>query len=120
MKKLYLFLLLLLFLPLVSHAQERGQSVLVKNQGAANGLVGQVVLSVTASQVAPFRLSRHSIAIKNTDAAITVYYGFTSAVTSTTGFPLKAGESQSIDSQRAIFMVSASGTPTIAYSETYD
>lgn len=88
-------------------------------QGAANIATGQVVASTTSGQLVASRATRRSVAIKNIDTAITVYYG-AGTVTSATGFPLKPGESQSVDTVAAVNVIAPSGTPIVAYVETYD
>jgi hypothetical protein len=97
-----------------------GNVVVIKPTGAANPpAAAQVTTSTTSSQLIAARSTRRSVAIKNTDAAITIYYG-TGTVTSANGFPLKPGESQVVDSTAAINVVAASGTPIVATVETYD
>jgi hypothetical protein len=61
---------------------------------------------------------RYSIAIRNTDTTNTVYLG-ASGVTSSTGFPLKAGETFVMDrNYAAIYGICAAGlTATVAYFE---
>lgn len=61
---------------------------------------------------------RYSITIRNLDASNTVYLG-ASGVTSSTGFPLKAGESITFDRNfAAIYGICGTGlTATVAYIE---
>lgn len=88
--------------------------------GAFNGATLQVAVSTTPTKAIARRAQRFNVTVRNTDATITIYYGYTSSVSSTTGFPLKAGESQPLYVQADIYIVSASGTPTVAIEEEYD
>lgn len=87
--------------------------------GAANLNNGQVAASVTAATLVAARSTRRSVTIKNLDAAITVYIG-KATVTAGNGMQLKAGESISVDTTALIQVIAASGTPTVAFMETYD
>jgi len=87
--------------------------------GAANQATAQVALTTTAAQVVAARATRRNVLIVNTDTAITVYVGNT-GVTSATGLPILPGQGITIPSVAAQFAVAASGTPTVAYFETYD
>lgn len=88
-------------------------------RGAANMANGQVTTSTTAATAVAARATRRSVTIKNTDTSITVYIGI-ATVTSSNGMPLKAGESISIDTTALVQVIAASGTPVVAYVETYD
>lgn len=88
-------------------------------QGAANIATGQVALSTSPATLAAARATRRSVLIKNIDPSITIYIG-PATVSSSNGLPLKAGESVSVDWVGLVQAVSASGTPTAAYVETYD
>ena len=90
-----------------------------KVQGAANMANNQVATSVTAATLVAARATRRSVVIKNMDSLITVYIGV-ATVTTANGLPLLAGESVSIDWVGLIQVIAASGTPVVAYSETYD
>lgn len=61
---------------------------------------------------------RHSILIKNTDTTNTVYIG-ASGVTTGTGFPLKPGETMTLDrNYAAVYGICAGGiTVVVAYLE---
>lgn len=118
---LYALLLSVIFLiPFQSFAQERGQTVIVRNLGAANAYTKQFTASTAAALALPARTTRHTAQIKNMDAAIVVYYGYTSAVTAATGMKLGAGEVQPIDSQAPVYVIAASGAPVVSFSESYD
>ncbi len=86
--------------------------------GAATIVSGQVSVSTTGVLVAA-RTGRRSVIVKNTDTATTIYIG-PSGVSSSTGMPLKAGESTSVNTSAVLHAVSASGTVTVAYVEEYD
>lgn len=87
--------------------------------GAANQATGQQALTTTAAQVVAARSTRRNVLIVNTSTTITVYVGNT-GVTSATGVPILPNASITIPSVTAQFAVAASGTPTVAYFETYD
>lgn len=91
----------------------------LKLAGAANMGHNQVAASTDAATLVAARAGRRSVTIKNLDAAIVVYVG-KATVTAGNGMPLKAGESISIDWTGLIQVIAASGTPTVAYLETYD
>ena len=90
-----------------------------KAAGAPNFATGQLTTSTTSTQLVALRATRRSIAIRNIDAAINIYYG-PGTVTSSNGALLKPGESQPVDTSAAINVISASGTPIVNYIETYD
>lgn len=87
--------------------------------GAPSYANNQVAASTTAGTLIAARATRRSVTIRNTDATITVYIG-AATVTAGNGMPLKAGESINIDSVALIQVLAASGTPAVAYIETYD
>lgn len=87
--------------------------------GAANFATGQITTSTTAATFVIARATRRSVTLKNTDAAIVVYFG-PATVTSSNGFPLKAGESISVDWVGLIQVIAASATPVVTYADSYD
>lgn len=93
--------------------------VTIVPKGAANQASGQVATSTSAATFVAARATRRSVTLKNLDAVITVYVG-PATVTSGNGMPLRAGESISIDTVALIQVIAASGTPSVAYYETYD
>lgn len=101
---------------------DAGVSVLsvLKAPGAANYANGQVATSTTAGTLIAARATRRSVLFRNLDATISVYIGAASPLTSSTGMLLKAGESVTVDTTALIQVIAASGTPTVAYVETYD
>ena len=80
---------------------------------------GQVATSTAAATLVAARATRRSVVIKNMDTTITIYIGV-ATVTAANGLPLLPGESVSIDWVGLIQAIAASGTPTVAYAETYD
>lgn len=79
--------------------------------------VTQVSLSTSAAQIVAANTARQGLVIKNMDAAIVIYLGAT-GVTSSTGYPLAAGESVALSiSSGAWFGVAASATPKVAAIE---
>lgn len=87
--------------------------------GAPNLATGQVATSTTAGTLVAARATRRSVTIKNLHATITVYVG-APTVTASNGMEIKAGESLNIDTTALVQVIAASGTPTVAYVETYD
>ncbi len=87
---------------------------------ATSVTISQATLSTGAIQICSTRTSRRSITIKNLDTAIKVYIGHSSAVSSSNGMELKAGESWSVDTQAPLWAVAASGGPLVSLAETYD
>ena len=78
----------------------------------------QNALSVSAELVAAAAPQRVFLEIKNADAAISIYIGSSSSVTTATGHLLKAGESISFSNMPdAVYAIAASGTPTITLVE---
>lgn len=89
----------------------------IPTTGSTNGFfVDQEALSVTAEALLPARAQTYRTTIKNIDASITVYVGYDENVSSSNGMPLRAGESISVFTSAAIWMVAASGTPSVAYT----
>lgn len=80
--------------------------------------VGQNALSTTAEQVVAANNTRRFLEITNDDAAIKVYIGGTSGVTTSTGHVVKPGAAIVFEGYTGpIFMIAASGTPTVTYCE---
>lgn len=88
-------------------------------QGAANIAGGQVAASTTAATLVAARATRRTALVKNLHTTIAVYIG-PATVTAANGMELKAGESVSVDWTGLIQVIAASGTPTVAFLETYD
>lgn len=94
-------------------------TVTAVSTGAASMANGQVTTSTTAGTAVAARATRRSVTIKNIDSTITVYIG-SATVTALNGMELKAGESKELETVALIQVIAASGTPKIAYIETYD
>ena len=89
----------------------------IATTGSTNGFfVDQEALSTSAEELLPARTQTYRTTIKNLDSSITVYVGHSDAVSSSNGMPLRAGESISLYTTAAIYMIAASGTPTVAYT----
>lgn len=95
------------------------QDGVAKAPGAANYANGQVATSTAAGTLVAARPTRRSVLIRNVDATISVWIG-AATVTAANGMLLKAGESVTVDTTALIQVIAASGTPTVAYLETYD
>lgn len=81
---------------------------------------GQVALnSSTATLLRAENPARIFLELINNDAAIVIWVGFTSAVTSSTGYPLRAaGGKLLLDGYVGpVYAISASATPTAIYAE---
>lgn len=87
--------------------------------GAANVATSQTAISTSATQVAAARATRTGLLIRNLDAAISIYIGPTSGVTSGNGMLLKAGESVPVTAVGTWYAIAASGTPTVAVLDEY-
>ncbi len=86
---------------------------------AGSSSTGQVALSTAAAKVVDGYQNAPSIVfLYDVDAAITIYWGYTSGVTSSTGVPLPASKGLGIplDAGESLYAVAASGTPTVAYA----
>ena len=88
-------------------------------KGAANLANGQGVAGAAAAQLVAARATRRSVTVRNTDAANSCYVG-AGAITTATGFLLKAGESISLDTTAAVNCLRATADVTLCYVETYD
>ncbi len=78
----------------------------------------QNALSTASEEVAAANRNRTYLEVKNLDAAITVYIGADSTVTSSTGYPVPAGTWVGFSNMPdAVHAIAASGTPTVAILE---
>lgn len=91
----------------------------VRLRGVTNLRTAQVTVNTTPVQLSPLRGGRYEITLLNTHASVTCYYGNSSDVDNTTGFPLAAGASQTLYTQSAVWATSASEI-TVAVEEVYD
>lgn len=76
---------------------------------------GQFATSTSAQQLT--QKGTGMVRIYNTDAAITIYYGADNTVSASTGMPLPAGGERWIPIKNIsqLWVIAASGTPTLAY-----
>jgi hypothetical protein len=74
-------------------------------------------LSTSSEIISAANELRSRILVKNLDASIVVYVGEATGVTSSTGFPLAAGESVALYTTAVVYAIAASGTPAIAIVE---
>jgi len=80
--------------------------------------VGQNALSTSAEIVIAARADRIYLKITNDDASIKVYVGTDSGVTTSNGHVIKAGAEMTMEGYVGpIWMIAASGTPTVTYAE---
>jgi|SRR5579859_3709385 len=87
--------------------------------GAYKNNPGQVTISSSQTTlVVPGNVFRRGVTLKNIDAAIVIYIVAAGATVTTSGFPLKAGESISLDTVGPVFALAASGSPLMAFIET--
>lgn len=83
--------------------------------GRLTMITSQSALSTANVQVIAADPARQFVEVKNMDAAISVYIGPDSALTTANGYLLKAGESFALDRYNgAIFAIAASGTPNMS------
>jgi hypothetical protein len=82
-------------------------------------VTGQNTLSTTAEVLAAQRSGRRRITIRNHDGSILVYVGNSAGVTSGTGFALGAGATIELESDAAVYMIAASGTPLVSFIEEF-
>lgn len=82
-------------------------------------VTGQNTLSTSAELLAAERSGRRRITIRNHDGSILVYVGTTSSVTSSTGFALGAGATIALESDAAVYIIAASGTPLVSFIEEF-
>lgn len=87
--------------------------------GAPNYANGQVTASTMATTLVGARFTRRSVTLVNMDAAITVFIG-AATVSAANGVPLKPSQSISIDTVGLIQVIAASGSPVVAFIETFD
>jgi hypothetical protein len=79
---------------------------------------GQNALSTSAELVMAKNINRTTAEITNDDAAIKVYLGVSSAVTTSTGHVLKPGATIRFENYTGpIYAIAASGTPTVTFLE---
>jgi hypothetical protein len=125
MKKLFIFIFVLICLPVVSYAagQEQKNPYIQWMRTTIGTVVtaNQVSMTATAAVIKAAPATghyRYSITIRNLDAANTVYIGIV-GVTSSTGFPLKPYEAITLDrNSAAIYGICATGlTATVSYIE---
>ena len=89
------------------------------NKGAPSFANNQVTAGAASAQVVAARATRRAVLVRNTDAANSAYVGG-GTVTSLNGFPLKAGESITIETTAAVNAIRATADVVLAYLETYD
>ena len=84
----------------------------------------QVQLNTNAQSIIKEDMNRTALTISNLDPLITVYFGYSNDMTSSSkSFPIVAGEDKTFllalgeDPRHEMFLLAASGTPTIAIKE---
>jgi hypothetical protein len=90
-----------------------GSNALAASQAA----IGTASAQIVAARAGAAGTGRIAVTLYNFGSA-TVFYG-NSGVTATTGMPLPAGASATINTQAAIYGIAASGTQTIGIMETF-
>ena len=90
--------------------------------GSAGFATSQASIGTSAAQIVAARAGNQGTgriaATLYNAGSVTVYFG-ASGVTTTTGMPLPAGASATINTQAAIYGIAASGTQTIGVMETF-
>lgn len=90
--------------------------------GAANGpaVTNQTVNNSGTTTLAARPTRRSVTIICPPGSAETIYFGPTTGVNATTGAPMSAGSSISLDTTAALFFFGAAGTGSVTCVETYD
>lgn len=90
-------------------------------RGAREAAVDQVALNATQpTLIVPSTRDRRSVTVKNLDTAIVIHLVNRTDASTSHSFPLKAGESISVDTRGPLWGLAASGTPSVAFIETKD
>jgi hypothetical protein len=84
---------------------------------ASQASIGTAATQIVAARAGVAGTGRIAATLYNAGSA-TVYFG-ASGVTTTTGMPLPAGASATINTQAAIYGIAANGTQTIGVMETF-
>jgi len=85
--------------------------------GITTAYHGQVTVGTTATLIRPTNLLRLDIVIVN-DSGIKLFLGFTNAVTTTNGFPIRDGCSWGSDTYKGpLWAIVATGTATVGVIE---
>jgi len=84
---------------------------------ASQASIGTAAAQIVAARAGVVGTGRIAATLYNAGSA-TVYFG-ASGVTTTTGMPLPAGASATVNTQAAIYGIAASGTQTIGVMETF-
>lgn len=80
--------------------------------------VSQNALSTSAEKIVDAHNGMRRVIVKNHDAAIAVYVGADSGVTSANGYQLKTNESVTLENVTGeLWAIAASGTPSIGIIE---
>lgn len=96
--------------------------VIVNNFGTGASWManGQATAGAASGQLVAARAKRRSVTVRNIHATESCYIG-AGTVSAANGFPLKAGESISVDCTGAINGIRAGSVDVpVAYLETYD
>ena len=84
---------------------------------ASQASIGTAATQIVAARAGAAGTGRIAVTLYNA-GSVTIYFG-PSGVTTTTGMPLPAGASATINTQAAIYGIAASGTQTIGVMETF-
>ena len=84
---------------------------------ASQASIGTAATQIVAARAGAAGTGRIAVTLYNAGSA-TIYFG-ASGVTTTTGMPLPAGASATINTQAAIYGIAANGTQTIGVMETF-
>lgn len=100
-------------------SQAAAASLSVVNATPQNNAAARTSVPNSATQVGATHATRANMLVKNTDAALTIDVGFSNAVTSGGGFPLKPGESASFSGPQIWAIASAAGPVSVAYFDSW-
>lgn len=85
---------------------------------ASSLTTGQVSITSAATLVFSANASRVFAEMQNLDASINIFWGQTNAVTTSTGYRIRPGDSFTLDGYTGgVYAIVASGTPTLAKIE---
>lgn len=94
------------------------------NRGVQSATYGQLTTSTTVAQLLLLNSGRKYVRLQNQDTTISIYYGSTTAVSSTNAAGILLGSTSPLavavlDYTGAIYVVAASGAPKVSYFDFY-
>src|ERR1700722_11631296 len=90
------------------------------NNGATLGDTGQYTTTGSAAIGIPANSTRRSVCFVNSDATNSCYFGYSSGLTTSNGFPLVAGAGFTSTCIGPIYFIDGGSHVVVAFSEVYD